>query len=143
MGISIYSKNKSIDMGYSGFQRLRRTVSECCPKEIAEHYALLLDGLLYYHAHPEDAKAYDAHTERLYEKYRGTPYRQTINFLYAPDAEAKFGYGTAKALLKVVGDHNDEIVYGYAGRGKDAARFPDFRALLEDACATKTDWGWE
>ena len=142
MGISIYSKNKSIDLGCSGFQRLRRTISERCPKDIMEHYALLLDDLYYLTYHPKDAEQYDARTEKLYEKYKGTPYRKIINFLYAPDTDAKFGYGTAKSLLKVIGNYDDEIVYGYAGWGKDAARFKNFKELLNDAYETKRDWGW-
>lgn len=129
-------------MGYFGFQRLRRTISELCPEEIREHYALLLDNLFHFASHPKDAEQYDVSTEKLYEKYKGTPYRKTINFLYAPDADAKFGYGTAKALLKVIGDYDDEIVYGYAGWGDKAARFRDFRELLIDAYETKQGFEW-
>lgn len=139
MGVSVYSKNRSIDMGYVGFQRLRKTISELCPKPIAEHYAFLLDGLIYSSTHKE---AYDAKTEYLYEKYRNTPYRKVIDFLYAPDTDADFGYGTAKALLKIIGDYDDDIVYGYAGWGDAAARFKDFRDILEEASINKRKWGW-
>jgi hypothetical protein len=42
----------------------------------------------------------------------------------------------------VIGNYDDEIVYGYAGWGKDAARFKNFKELLNDAYETKRDWGW-
>ena len=143
MGVHISSKNKGISMGYGGFQRLRRTVAECCPKDISEHYCELLDNLTWFLWHKDEMAVYDGVTEKLYERYRRTPYRKVIAFLYAPDCDHEFPYGVAKALLKVIGDYDDELIYGYAGWGKDAARFKDFKELLQDAVDTKSSWKWD
>ena len=53
--------------------------------------------------------------------------------------DAEMTYGTAKQLLSVIGDYDDDVIYGYAGWGKDAARFRDFKELLQDAADTKNE----
>ena len=141
MGVNISSKNNSIAMGYYGFLRLRRTIAGLCPKEIAGHYAFLLDNLQYIATHKEAQEKYDKGIEQLYEAF-GNKYGKVLNFLYASDCDSEMTYGTAKQLLSVIGDYDNDIIYGYAGWGKDAARFRDFKELLQDAADTKTKWGW-
>lgn len=141
MGVNISSKHCDIAMGYFGFRRPRRTVANLCLKEIADHYNYLLDNLHYIAAHKEVSDRYDEGIDRLYETF-GKRYGKVLNFLYAPDTDATMTYGTAKQLLSVIGDYDDDIIYGYAGWGKDAARFRDFKILLQDAADTKTKWCW-
>ena len=52
MGITIYSRNKSNDLGCGGFYRLRKTIASLCPKDIKDHYLLLADH--YYDIQIED-----------------------------------------------------------------------------------------
>ena len=77
MGVTISSKHYSIDMGYGGFVRLRRTIASLCPKEIADHYNLLLNSLHRFLCHPEESDAYDRETDKLFEKYK--QYRKVVN----------------------------------------------------------------
>ena len=42
MGLTIRSKNHSIDIGTGGFLRLRKTIADLTNKEISEHYGVLL-----------------------------------------------------------------------------------------------------
>lgn len=56
--------------------------------------------------------------------------------------EAKLPYGVAKEVLKVIGDYDDNIIYGYAAR-PDAARFRDFKAILQDCVETKSMLAWD
>ena len=142
MGICIFSKNVSNDLGYGGFQRLRKTIAGLCPSEIANHYNYLLDNLIHLSLHKNESDAYDARTDVLYNKYRKKGYGKVIDFLYSPDTDATLTYGTAKQLLKVIGDYDDNIIYGYAGWGDDAMRFHHFKEILKDAAETKTKWGW-
>ena len=135
MGVNVNSKHHDIAMGYFGFQRLRRTVANLCPKEIADHYNYLLDNLHYIAVHKEEGIG------RLYEMF-GKRYGKILNFLYASDCDAEMTYGTAKQLLRVIGDYNDDIIYGYPGHDDKAARFQDFKELLQDAADTKTKWCW-
>ena len=142
MGITIYSTNVSNDLGAFGFQNLRRTVSKLVPcKEIKEHYEYLLDHLDDIFLHKEKAREYDKKLGDLFEKH-GKKYRKVMNFLWASDVEAEFGYGTAKKLLEIIGDYDDKTVYGYAGWGDKAMKFKDFKAILKDAAESKRNWGW-
>lgn len=140
MGVTISSKNRSIDMGGAGFMRLRRTIASLCPVIIERHYTYLCD---FYYSITSDQRhvdAYDLETTRLYNKYRQT-HGEVIKFLYAPDTEAKMSYETAKQLLTVIGDYDDDKVYGYAGRS-DAAKFADFKELLRDSVESKEPFEW-
>lgn len=44
-------------------------------------------------------------------------------------------------VIKVIGDYDDAIHYGYAGR-KDCAMFRDFKAILTDCAVHKCDMVW-
>jgi len=142
MGLTIYSKHHSIDIGTGGFLRLRMAIANCTNKEISEHYHVLASEE-YIHMVYNGFEEYDKKTEELYEKYRKT-YGKVIDFLYASDIEAKMTYGCAKQILRVIGNHPelDNMVIGYAGWGDQAARFRDFRSILEDAAETKKCFGW-
>ena len=141
MGLTIESPHISIDMGSGGFLRLRRTIASLCPKEINKHYQYLLDNIIHLSHCKEDADAYDAQTEIIYQKYK-KQYGKVIDFLYAPDTGAKLTYGAAKQLLKVIGDYDDDAIYGYAGWGPNAAKFSDFKALLQDCADCKKPLKW-
>ena len=142
MGICIFSKNVSNDIGYGGFKRLRQTVANLCPNEIKNHYNYLQENYIHLLYNKEDLKKYDEETERIYSKYRKKGYGKVIDFLYSPDTGATLSYGTAKQLLKAIGDYNDDIIYGYAGWGDDAMRFHHFKEILEDSYKSKKSWGW-
>ena len=142
MGITIYSKNMSNDLGAFGFQRLRQSVSNLVPcEEIRNHYNLLWDNISDIVHDKEKAKEYDERLDELFERH-GKKYRKVMDFLWASDVEATFGYGTAKKLLEIIGDYDDDVIYGYAGWGPCAMRFKDFKAILKDAVESKKKWGW-
>lgn len=140
MGVTISSPNVYIDLGYAGFLRLRRTVSELCPDDIRIHYEYMLD---HYHDLINNGgfSKYDSITEEIYRKYHKR-YGKVLNFLYASDCGAKMSYGTAKQLLQVIGDYDNDSVYGYAGKGRKGAGFRDFKKLLQDAYETKKGFRW-
>ena len=141
MGITIYSKNLSHYLGSGGFYRLSKTIASLCPEDIKDHYMLLADH--YYDLQLQDPgfKNYDLKTEELYQKYL-RKYGKIIDFLWAPDIECKLTYGTAGQLLNLIGNYDDDHIYGYAGWGDKAMRFQDFKNILTDAYTTKTKWGW-
>ena len=142
MGITIKSPNYSIDLGYGGFLRLRRTVASLCPEEIRDHYNYLLDNITHLSYHKDEYDKYDARTEEIYNRYKKS-YGKVMDFLYAPDICAKFTYGTAKQLLNVIGDYDDNEIYGYAGWGEHAARFKNFKEILEDSYINKKPFKWD
>ena len=142
MGIAIKSKRINLNMGYGGFMRLRRTIANLCPDEIKDQYNYMVDNYTHLLYHADELKAFDEKTEKIYEKNK-TKYGKVMDFLWAPDTDAKLSYGTAKQLLKIIGDFDDGKIYGYAGWGKDAARFSDFKNLLKDCVETKSSLKWD
>ena len=134
---------RSIDLGCGGFLRLRRKVADLCGEEVSAHYRPMLDSMYDSFGTPEEKQAfwedYDQKTVQLVQS--GKLNVKVQNFLYAPDIEGRATYGTCKILLKIIGDYDDNILYGYAGR-PDCARFRDFKAILEDCVRTKSAMVW-
>ena len=142
MGVSVSSKNHSIDLGYFGFFRLRRQVARLVGEDVGIHYAELSHPHFFTDKKAEAAywEKYDGLTEYLIGKYPGKV-RKVFDFLYAPDAEGSATYGTCSQVLGVIGDYDDDIPYGYVGR-PDCAMFRDFKMLLQDCVDTKTKLEW-
>lgn len=140
MGVTIKSLNCRIDLGYGGFLRLRKTVAELCCEEIKNHYFYLLDnrGQL----SKEELDEYVKKTEKIYNKYKKT-HGKVMKFLYAPDTDAELPYGVAKQLLSIIGNYDNKEIYGYAGWGDEAARFKDFKEILQDCADNKCKLYWD
>lgn len=66
---------------------------------------------------------------------------KVVDFLLQSDCSGSIRFGACKQILKVIGDYDDDICYGYAGR-KDCAMFRDFKAILQDCVDTKSDLVW-
>ena len=137
MGVTIFSKNYSVDIGYGGFARLRRTVAEQCPEEIRKHYLQLPDTSF---SKPEQQKKYDDKTEELYKKYNDK-YGKVINFLYAPVTEKTLGYDAAEQILGIIDGYEDYSVYCFMGENR-LVMFSDFVRILRDSVSTKSGFGW-
>lgn len=142
MGITIHSKNRSIDLGYFGFQRLRQKVADLAAEDVGKHYRELGEHVITSLGTDEDYfREYDRKTEEIAEKYGGK-FDKILNFLYEGDWDGSVTYGTCKDLLKVIGDYDDDIKYGYSGR-EDCAMFKDFKELLQDCVENKCRMRWD
>lgn len=84
-------------------------------------------------------KSYDDETERLVEN-KVLPIK-IADFLYQSDCDGKIRYGACKEILKAIGDYDDSIIYGYAGR-KNPAKFKDFKEILQDCVDNKCFMIW-
>ena len=73
MGITVRSKNYSIDLGYTGFLRLKTKVAELTAPDIFLHYRRLLDGrsLLHEADRKKFYEEYDKKTEENVKTYSG------------------------------------------------------------------------
>ena len=142
MGVTISSKNHSIDLGYYGFFRLRQKIAELIGNDVYEHYCKLRNTPFFETEDLEDQywENYDKTTETLIEQYPKN-IRKVFGFLYTSDVEGSVSYGTCKQILQVIGDYDDDLAYGYAGR-PDCARFKDFKNLLKDCVDTKSRMRW-
>lgn len=143
MGVTVRcKKGKAIDLSYSGFNRLRNKVAELVGNPFYDHY-LELDNIIITIMDSDKKQKYftnyDNETKRLIEK--NCINIKVANFLYQSDCEGKIRYGACKEILKVIGDYNDNILYGYCGR-KDCAKFSDFVSILKDCVKNKCDMIW-
>lgn len=143
--ISVKSKNaqaRSIDLGGGGFMNLREKVAELYGDPWASHYAKLMHKPFFLDADKENAfyEEFDAQTLRLVEN--GKVSIKIVDFCLQSDCEGSIRYGACKMILKVIGDYDDDILYGYAGH-PDCARWKDFKAILEDCVRLKCDMVWD
>lgn len=142
MGLTIKCKKtgREMDVSYSGFFRLRKKVAELVGQEVGEHYQELDEIFRITSSEKESAlKSYDDETERMIER-KALPIK-IADFLYQSDCDGKIRYGACKEILKVIGDYDDSIIYGYAGR-ENPAKFKDFKEILQDCVDNKCFMIW-
>lgn len=144
MGLTIYCKKtgRSIDMGAGGFLRLRNQIADLAG--VGEHYRQIEKIMFgYFTSSKEKEKAFDEHDRKTELMVKtGVLNAKVARFLWESDVEARLPYGVAKAVLKVIGDYDNQTIYGYAGR-PDAAQFRDFKAILQDCVDTKSQLIWD
>lgn len=142
MGVTISGVNKSIDLGYFGFNRLRTKVAELINDEIAEHYKKCEESITIFdeEKRKDFFKKYDAETERLDKKY-DYKYNSVLYFLYACDCGATMEVDVCKDIYEIIKDYDDDIPYGYSGR-KDCAMFKDFKEVIKDCIDNKEPLEW-
>lgn len=143
MGLAIRCKksNDNIDVSYFGFSRLRNTVSLLVGGNWGVHYLRLTDYLpsLENTRDKEFYEEFDRETERLINERKINI--KVADFLLQSDCEGSIHYGACKEILKVIGDYDDNLIYGYAGR-KNPAMFKDFKRVLQACVDKKCDMVW-
>ena len=142
MGVTINSKNCSIDLGYGGFNNLRTKVAELTGKEIYEHYNKLNDShvmILYGKERKMYFDEYNKQICEIEEKY-SVPSGILI-FLYLPDCDGEVNSEICKQIFEVIKDYDDCICYGYAGRS-DCTMFRDFKELVKDCVNNNCNMEW-
>lgn len=140
--ISCQKTGRGIDMGYYGLHRLQLKIADLIGDEFSKHYKVLDKPEIQIMSEPEFqtfCEMYDKKTMDFIQ--RKVCSIKVIDFLYQPVEEGAIRFGACKQLLKVIGDYDDEIIYGYAGQ-KDAARFKDFKHLLQECVEQKCDMVW-
>lgn len=140
MGVTIESKNYSIDMGYDGFKRLRTKIAELTTEEIAKHYKHLDDAPHFGGISHLFFESYNKKIEELDKKYN-YKYDVVLNFLYASDCNAEIPYTHCEKIYELIKDYDDDILYGYVGQ-PDCAKFADFKNLVKDCIDNKCSMEW-
>lgn len=130
LGITLSSKNLSVDMGYGGFGRFRSKVALLSGDEFGKHYDESDEGMfLFGKARDDFFEKYNAKTVELVEANKIT--LEMANFFYQPDCEGKINRKQAKQIYEKIKEYDDNVVYGYAGR-PDCAMFSDIKAIFKD-----------
>lgn len=141
MGVTIESKNFSIDMGYVGFNHLRTTVAKLAADDIGEHYEKLNESLfLFGDARKKFFESYDKRIKRLSKIHNGEK-DGILYFLYASDCEAEIPVEACKQVYEVIKDYDDDVLYGYSAR-KDCAKFVNFKELVKDCIDNNCSMKW-
>lgn len=141
MGVTISCKKtgRSIDMGYFGFNNLRNRVAKLVGEPFASHYDGLNHAPFLGEARKEYFEKFDRRTAELLETKQVSI--KIVDFCLQPDAGGSIRYGACKEILKIIGDYDDNVLYGYSGR-PDCAMFKDFKAILQECVDRKCDLVW-
>lgn len=149
MGITIKSKNFSLDCGYFGFNRLRDFVASKCPhenlrkcvEEFNEHILTIMRPAGWTESF--NKKIND--NEFLANKGSTNEEIETLEwfgfFVWASDCDAEMKFKTAKAIWEYIKDVSEDFVFGYSAR-PDAATFQQFKLLIDDCVKNKTGFKW-
>lgn len=141
MGVTIESKNYSLDLGYGGFSCLREKVAELTSEDVYEHYKKLLKGMFLSGEKRERFfEEYNKKITEISDKHNGE-YDEILHFIYASDCEAKIPYQICEKIYGVIKDYDDNICYGYVGR-PDCTMFKDFKNLVKDCIDSKCNMEW-
>ena len=142
MGVTIESKNHSIDLGGWGFICLRTKVAELAAPDICEHYKKSMDGMRLYDEDKRKAfyESYNAKIAELDKKYEGKM-SDILDFLYESDCDAEMDADHCRSIYEVIKNYDDDILYGYAGR-KDCAKFADFKKIVKDGIDSGDGFSW-
>lgn len=141
MGVTIHSKNNSIDLGYGGFNNLRTKVAELAADDIFEHYKKLSDSMyLIGDSRKAFFEVYDKKITEISEAHNGEM-DGILHFLYASDCEAEMPVKVLKQIYEVIKDYDDNILYGYVGR-PDCVKFKDFKELVKDCIDSNCSMEW-
>lgn len=142
MGVTIESKNHSIDLGGWGFICLRTKVAELAAPDICEHYKKSMDGIRMYDEGERKAfyESYNAKIEELDKKYNGKM-SDVLDFLYESDCSAEMDADHCRSIYEVIKNYDDDILYGYSGR-KDCAKFADFKKIVKDGIDSGDGFSW-
>lgn len=142
MGVTIESKNHSIDLGYGGFRMLRVKVSELTAPDIFEHYKKSMDGMRLYDEDERKAfyESYNAKIAELDKKYN-RKMSDVLDFLYESDCSAEMDIDHCRSIYEVIRNYDNDILYGYAGR-KDCAKFADFKKIVKDGIDSGDGFSW-
>lgn len=140
MGVTIGSPNYSIDLGYGGFNILRKKVAELTGSEIGQHYKKLNDGIfLSCEAKIKFFKDYNEKISELAEKY-SIPHG-ILDFLYASDCDGEISAEKCKEIYEIIKDYDDNILYGYCAKN-DCAMFKDFKNIVKDCVDNQCKMEW-
>ena len=126
-------------MGYFGFNNLRNRVAKLAGEPFASHYDSLNHAPFLGEARKEYFEKFDQRTAELLETKQVSI--KIVYFCLQPDAGGSIRYGACKEILKIIGDYDDDILYGYSGR-PDCAMFKDFKAILQECVDHKCDLVW-
>lgn len=140
MGITLESKNFSINMGYAGFFNLRAKVAELTGKAIGQHYNTLRNVM--FEPEEEKERLLDIHYRKTDDLANSLKIPQgVIDFIYASYDGGKLIPSRCKQIYKVIENYDDNVCYGYCCT-EDCAMFKDFKQIIKDCIDNTYSMEW-
>lgn len=140
MGVTLSSKNCSLDFGYGGFNNIRTKVAELAADDIGKHYKHLSDAPFFEKESNTFFEEYNKKITAISEAHNGE-IDEILDFLYAPDCGGEMSAEVCRKIYEVIKDYDDNILYGYCGR-PDCAMFKDFKELIKDCVDNNCSMEW-
>lgn len=148
MGVCIEGTKEgttTLDMSYSGFCRLRKTIANLIGENFGkkyEEYVRYSASLFPFSSEEETDKFFlqlEKEINEIIDSKKAS--KKVMDFLFSSDCEGKISYGSCKDLLKVIGTYDNDIVYGYAA-WSSPSMFKDFKQLLAECIENKCNLIW-
>ena len=140
MGVTLESKNCSLDFGYGGFNNIRTKVAELAADDIGEHYKHLSDAPFFEEQRKPFFEEYDKKITEISKAHNGEM-DGILHFIYASDCDGEMPYEVCEQIYEVIKDYDDSILYGYCGRS-DCAMFKDFKELVKVCVENNRSMTW-
>lgn len=140
MGVTLSSKNCSLDFGYGGFCKIKTKVAELTADDIGEHYKHLGDATFFKKERKPFFEEYNKKITAISEAHNGE-IDGILHFLYASDCDGEMPVEVCKQIYEVIKNYDDNICYGYCGR-PDCAMFKDFKELVKDCIDSNCSMEW-
>ena len=138
MGVTIESKNHSIDLGYGGFNNIRTKVAELSDAELGLHYKNLKNAPIF-GDRDEFFKKYNKKINEIVSNNNAL--YPIADFIYQSDCGGEGSTEHCKQIYEVIKDYDDNVLYGYCGR-KDCAMFKDFKEIIKDCIDNDCSMTW-
>lgn len=132
MGVTIGNKEKELDCGYAGFNRLRTHIAGLISEEFKNFYDE--PGIF-----ARTQEYWDNYDQKLYEVMVPKFHIEggVLKFLFLPDCDGKLSHQACKQLWNLIKDDNNDFLFGYVGRS-DCAKYSEFKEIIK-MCA-KNRW---
>ncbi len=144
MGISIgCKKGASYDITCGGFLNFRLQVAKLANKEFGEQYERLTSTTFEMLSKEQKQAAYHDINEKvqaLIDKKAVSP--KIVDFCCQTDIDGAIRFGACKAILKAIGDYDDDYVYGYLAR-PPLVKWATLKNLLQECVDKRCDLVWD
>lgn len=142
--VTVYCKKteKYFSFGTIGFDRLKHKIANLIGGEFSSHYLILTSTKTLTMVGKERIHFFDNYNKKtieIIEKEKVN--KDVVNFLYQPDCRGKIDCKTCEQILKIIGDYDDDFIYGFDGHG-NVVKFSDFISILKSCAENKSDMVW-
>lgn len=141
MGLTIYNKHSSIDLGSIGFLRLRTRIAYMHSQKLGDFYQSLdKQWTLTEHEKEKFLEDYNLKLRTIDEDLNVS--HEFLDFLYESDMEGTMSVKHCRAIYNTIKNYQEDFTIGYIGRS-DCARFSDFKRIVKECRDRRIQLYWD